>query len=105
MRYLAPLIATLTLGLAPFVPEPHVLGKLRWVAGGARGMGAVDWFDLVLHGAPWVWLLATIVGDLARYALGAPGSRAGARRRRAAVLAVVAALAGAALCVLWAVGR
>ncbi len=51
------LIACLTLGLAPYFPEPHILGKLRWVAGGATGMGPMDWFDLVLHGAPWVLLL------------------------------------------------
>lgn len=48
-------LACATLGLAPFRPEPHVWGKLRWVMGGADGMGARDWFDLALHGAPWVW--------------------------------------------------
>ena len=53
---LAPLVASLTLGLAPFAPEPHLVGKLRWVAGGAAGMGAADWFDLAMHGAPWLWL-------------------------------------------------
>jgi len=51
-----PLLASLTLGLAPFVPEPHIVGKLRWVAGGANGMQAMDYFDLILHGSPWVWL-------------------------------------------------
>lgn len=53
---LPPLLASLTLGLAPFVPEPHIVGKIRWVAGGAVGMGAMDWGDLLFHGAPWVWL-------------------------------------------------
>lgn len=57
----APAFFCATLGLAPFVPEPHLLGKLRWVAGGAVGMGAMDWFDLVMHGAPWVWLLGALV--------------------------------------------
>jgi hypothetical protein len=56
-----PLIASLTLGLAPFVPEPHVLGKIRWVAGGAVGMQGMDWFDLVLHGFPWVWLIVAFI--------------------------------------------
>lgn len=51
------LIACLTLGLAPFTPEPHVWGKLRWVAGGAVGMKPMDWFDLVMHGLPWLLLL------------------------------------------------
>ena len=36
------LIVSLTLGLAPFSPEPHVVGKLCWVLGGAAGMSAVD---------------------------------------------------------------
>jgi hypothetical protein len=68
-------MACLTLGLAPFAPEPHVVGKLRWVLGGARGMAAMDWFDLALHGGPWVWLLATAV------VLALKGrSRAGSRR-------------------------
>jgi len=59
-RILQPLLASLLLGLAPFAPEPHIVGKLRWVAGGAVGMGPMDWFDLVLHGAPWVWLVVTV---------------------------------------------
>lgn len=50
------LLACLTLGLAPFIPEPHVWGKLRWVAGGAVGMKPIDWFDLLMHGLPWVLL-------------------------------------------------
>lgn len=67
-RLALPLLASLTLGLAPFTPEPHLLGKLRWVAGGAVGMGAEDWFDLVMHGAPWVWLIVAA----ARVALDRP---------------------------------
>ena len=58
---LTPLMASLTLGLAPFFPEPHVLGKLRWVMGGAKGMALVDWGDLLMHGAPWLWLIYTAV--------------------------------------------
>jgi hypothetical protein len=56
----SPLLASLTLGLAPFVPEPHILGKIRWVAGGAVGMQGLDWFDLVFHGFPWVWLIVAL---------------------------------------------
>ncbi|MCB9198123.1 MAG: hypothetical protein H6600_06670 [Flavobacteriales bacterium] len=51
------LIASLTLGLAPFVPEPHIVGKLRWVAGGAVGMQPMDWFDLIMHGTPFLLLI------------------------------------------------
>ena len=31
------IIACLILGLAPYFPEPHIWGKLKWVAGGAVG--------------------------------------------------------------------
>lgn len=54
------LLLCLTLGLAPYSPEPHFWGKIRWVAGGARGMTAIDWFDLVFHGLPWVLLLRLV---------------------------------------------
>ena len=37
-RYALPVLFCLTLGLAPFTPEPHLVGKLRWVAG-----------------VPWAW--------------------------------------------------
>jgi len=55
------LFGSLTLGLAPFFPEPHLLGKLRWVWGGAVGMQLIDWGDLLLHGLPWVALLGYMV--------------------------------------------
>ena len=29
------------LGFAPFVPEPHLWGKLKWLAGGAVGGGGL----------------------------------------------------------------
>ncbi|MAN59186.1 MAG: hypothetical protein CMC08_05045 [Flavobacteriaceae bacterium] len=52
------IILCLTLGLAPFLPEPHLWGKLKWVAGGGHGMTVTDWFDLFLHGAPFLLLIA-----------------------------------------------
>ena len=51
------IFACLTLGLAPYLPEPHIWGKLRWVMGGAKGMQLMDWFDLVFHGLPWLLLI------------------------------------------------
>jgi hypothetical protein len=59
------LIASLTLGLAPFNP-PHILGKIQWILGGnafssENGMNSGDWFDVVLHGTPWVLLLISIL--------------------------------------------
>ena len=55
------LILSATIGLAPFVPEPHILGKLKWVAGGAVGMQPMDWFDLLMHGFPYILLVRLII--------------------------------------------
>ncbi|HHH50680.1 MAG TPA: hypothetical protein ENK52_06855 [Saprospiraceae bacterium] len=55
------IIACMTLGLAPFFPEPHILGKLRWVAGGAHGMKLIDWGDFLLHGFPWFLLIVYLL--------------------------------------------
>jgi hypothetical protein len=55
------IMASLTLGLAPFVPEPHIWGKIRWVAGGANGMSLMDWGDFFMHGIPWILLIRLIV--------------------------------------------
>lgn len=58
------LIASLTLGLAPFNP-PHIWGKIQWLLGGNAfsgedAMQGQDWFDFLLHGTPWVLLLISI---------------------------------------------
>jgi hypothetical protein len=55
------LLASLTLGLAPFTPEPHLFGKIKWILGGGVGMKAEDWFDFVMHGAPFLWLTYELV--------------------------------------------
>lgn len=57
----AVLMFCLTLGLAPFFPEPHVLGKIRWVLGGASGMQLMDWLDLLFHGFPWLLLIRLLL--------------------------------------------
>jgi hypothetical protein len=49
------IIACLTLGLAPFAP-PHIWEKLQMLVKG-RLVRPIDWFDLVLHGTPWVLLI------------------------------------------------
>jgi hypothetical protein len=51
---------TLTLGLAPFFPEPHIFGKVRWILGGAKGMELLDWFDFIFHGIPWFLLVRLV---------------------------------------------
>jgi hypothetical protein len=50
------LLASLTLGLAPFVPEPHIWEKLKMLAAGNLSR-PIDIFDLLLHGTPWVLLM------------------------------------------------
>ncbi|RMA58919.1 hypothetical protein [Ulvibacter antarcticus] len=55
------LLLCLTLGLAPFFPEPHLWGKLKWLIGDPSGMEASDWFDLLLHGFPFLLLIRIIV--------------------------------------------
>lgn len=55
------ILLCLTLGLAPFYPEPHIWGKLKWIWGGAEGMGLLDWWDVVMHGFPFILLFRLVV--------------------------------------------
>jgi len=48
-------------GLLPFSDEPHIVGKVRWVMGGAVGMQPMDYFDLFLHGSPFVYLAYVLI--------------------------------------------
>lgn len=54
------IIACLTLGLAPFVPEPHIWEKLKMLAAGGL-VKPIDMFDLALHAAPFVILAAKLL--------------------------------------------
>ena len=83
------IVLCLTLGLAPFVPEPHLLEKLRMLVSGELGNAieqllallvvvctavdqaelqagmvvqgnAIDLFDLLLHGTPWLLLIVKL---------------------------------------------
>ena len=49
------IIACLTIGLAPFNP-PHIWEKLQMLSRG-RLIRPLDWFDLFLHGTPWLLLI------------------------------------------------
>jgi hypothetical protein len=44
-----------TLGLAPFVPEPHIWEKLKMLVAGDLTR-PVDMFDMAFHGLPWLLL-------------------------------------------------
>lgn len=48
-------LACLTLGLAPFFPEPHIWEKLKMLVAGVL-VKPVDVFDLLMHAAPFVVL-------------------------------------------------
>ena len=52
-------VLCLTLGLAPFQPEPHLWQKLKMLADGEL-TSPLDAFDLLLHGAPWLLLLGKL---------------------------------------------
>ena len=54
------LVIALTLGLAPFSPQPHVLEKLNMLFSGDLSK-PIDIFDLILHGTPWVLLAIKLV--------------------------------------------
>ncbi|MEQ9297468.1 MAG: hypothetical protein RIF33_02845 [Cyclobacteriaceae bacterium] len=60
-RWSTVLILAFSLGLAPFVPEPHIVGKLRWIAGGGSGMQPMDYIDLLFHGLPWLLLVRLMI--------------------------------------------
>lgn len=54
-------LISLGLGLAPFYPEPHLWGKIKWIIGGAEGMSTMDWLDVVQHGAPFLLLIRLMI--------------------------------------------
>ncbi|MGI3183669.1 RND transporter [Nioella aestuarii] len=54
------ILASLTLGLAPFTPEPHIWEKLKMLAGGTLTQ-PIDIFDLALHALPWLLLFLRLV--------------------------------------------
>lgn len=49
------LVICIFLGFAPFVPEPHIVEKLRMLFQGNLKK-PIDIFDLVYHAAPFVLL-------------------------------------------------
>ena len=53
------IVACATIGLAPLFPEPHVWEKLRMLVQGNLTR-AIDWFDLLMHRTPWVFVMLKI---------------------------------------------
>jgi len=56
------IVFCLTLGLAPFAP-PHIWEKLQMLSRGEL-VRPIDWFDFVMHGAPWVILILKAIQSL-----------------------------------------
>lgn len=54
------ILAALTLGLAPFFPEPHLWEKLKMLVDGSLRR-PIDIFDLLLHAAPFVLLVLKLL--------------------------------------------
>lgn len=52
-------IATLFLGLAPFVPEPHLWQKIKMLVDGSLSK-PLDIFDLFMHGTPLILLITKL---------------------------------------------
>ena len=50
----------LTLGLAPFTPQPHIVEKLGMLFSGSLSR-PIDIFDLLLHGTPWALLTIKLI--------------------------------------------
>ncbi len=57
--YLLLIIVSLTLGLAPFTPRPHLVEKLAMLLAGAL-VKPIDILDLVIHASPIVLLIVKI---------------------------------------------
>jgi hypothetical protein len=50
------ILAAVLLGLAPFVPEPHLVEKVRMLFAGTLTR-PLDIFDLLFHAAPLILLI------------------------------------------------
>jgi hypothetical protein len=51
--------AAVLLGLAPFLPEPHLWEKLKMLAAGTLAR-PIDIFDLLMHAAPLLLIAAKL---------------------------------------------
>jgi hypothetical protein len=54
------LIMCLLLGFAPFIPEPHIVEKIRMLFQGNLKK-PLDIFDLLYHSAPFVLLIIKLI--------------------------------------------
>ncbi|BBB30890.1 hypothetical protein [Neptunomonas japonica] len=55
------IFGSLTLGLAPFFPQPHLFEKVHMLINGELSRG-IDFFDLFLHGLfPFLLILKAVL--------------------------------------------
>lgn len=64
MPWLPLVLAALLMGLAPFVPEPHLVEKFRMLRAGQLTR-PVDIFDLCFHLLPTLLLVAKLFAGIA----------------------------------------
>ena len=62
--FILSIVGSLTLGLAPFVPHAHIWKQIMNIVH-SRPMAGLDWFDLVLHGTPWLVFIVLGIRKLA----------------------------------------
>lgn len=62
MSYGALAIFAIALGLAPFVPMPHLLEKLIMLKNGTL-VKPIDIFDLLMHASPFLLLAVKLTKD------------------------------------------
>jgi len=58
------IVSVLTIGLAPYAPEPHIVEKLKLLVAGNL-VKPIDMFDFLMHGAPWVLLILKTIRQFA----------------------------------------
>ena len=61
-KYLVPLV--LLLGFAPFLPQPHIVEKIRMLIAGTLKR-PIDIFDFLWHAWPFLLLGYRVVRDIA----------------------------------------
>ncbi len=65
LPWLIIIVTVVTLGLAPYMPEPHAWQKLNMLVSGSLSK-PIDIFDLVLHVTPWVLLVLKFIRQMTR---------------------------------------
>lgn len=64
LPWLIVIVTVLTIGLAPYVPQPHVVEKLNMLVEGSLAK-PIDIFDFLMHGTPWVLLILKTIRQFA----------------------------------------